>query len=93
MVENTALPNSRWYTGSGLYRHVYLLEGEQTYLGPWSVFVQTPTLDNIHVDAVITNTGGEKEHTIVLKILDQEREEIARTEQQLMCQRGDRMQF
>lgn len=89
VVENTALPNSRWYTGSGLYRHVYLLEGEQTYLGPWSVFVQTPTLDNIHVDAVITNTGGEKEHTIVLKILDQEREEIARTEQRLMCQKGE----
>lgn len=89
VVENTALPNSRWYTGSGLYRHVCLLEGEQVYLAPWSVFVRTPNLESIHVDAVLTNIGEEKEHTIVLKIQNQEGKEVAREAQQVVCQRGE----
>lgn len=89
VVENITLPNSRWYTGSGLYRHVRLLEGEQVYLAPWSVFVRTSDLENIHVDAVITNIGEEKEHTIVLKVRNQERDEVIRAAQQIVCQKGE----
>lgn len=38
-VNNTALPNSRWYTGSGLYRHVWLMVGESLHIPPWGVYV------------------------------------------------------
>ncbi len=88
VVENTALPNSRWYTGSGLYRHVRLMEGEQVYLAPWSVFVQTPDLETIHVDAVLTNTGEEKEHTVLLKVQNAEGEEVAEIVRQAICRKG-----
>ena len=32
LVRNGAMPNGRWYTGSGIYRDVYLLTSENTYI-------------------------------------------------------------
>ncbi|MCD7884684.1 MAG: DUF4982 domain-containing protein [Lachnospiraceae bacterium] len=58
VVENNAHPNSRWYSGSGLYRHVRLLEGEQIYLAPWSVSVQTPDLQTIQAEVTLTVAGS-----------------------------------
>lgn len=77
VVENTALPNSRWYSGSGLYRHVYLLEGETVYLRPWSVWVRTPDLETVLVEAVFTNQGEEKAYETVLRIKDENGAEAA----------------
>ena len=37
-VNNKALPNSRWYSGSGIYRDVYLLESESCYLDPYGIY-------------------------------------------------------
>lgn len=41
-IRNDALPNSRWYSGSGLYRHVWLLTGRGLFFLPWGIFVTTP---------------------------------------------------
>lgn len=41
-VNNSALPNTRWYSGSGIYRHVWLLVGEKVHIPPWGVYVTTP---------------------------------------------------
>jgi beta-galactosidase len=42
MVNNSAQPNSRWYTGTGIYRHVWLRTGSGVHIPPWGVFVTTP---------------------------------------------------
>jgi beta-galactosidase len=42
VVNNSAQPNSRWYTGTGMYRHVWLVTGGATHIEPWGVFVRTP---------------------------------------------------
>ena len=34
--------NSRWYSGSGIYRHVSLTVSETVCMGPWGVWVTTP---------------------------------------------------
>lgn len=34
--------NSRWYSGSGIYRHVRLLVNELIYVPTWGVFITTP---------------------------------------------------
>ncbi len=41
-IQNNALPNSRWYSGSGLYRHVWLLTADGPHIAPWGVFATTP---------------------------------------------------
>lgn len=38
-VDNSAQPNSRWYSGSGIYRHVRLVVTDPTHVAHWGVFV------------------------------------------------------
>lgn len=44
--DTSAQPASRWYTGAGIYRHVRLIETEQTHFTGNGVFVSTPQIDN-----------------------------------------------
>ncbi len=44
-VNNDAQPNSRWYSGTGIYRHVWLRVGEGVHIAPWGVCVTTPKVD------------------------------------------------
>lgn len=41
-VDNSAQPNSRWYSGSGIYRPVRVVVTEPTHVAHWGVFVTTP---------------------------------------------------
>jgi len=41
-VNNSAQPNSRWYSGSGIYRHVRVVVTDPTHVAHWGVFVTTP---------------------------------------------------
>jgi len=41
-VDNTCQPNSRWYSGSGIYRHVWLMVAEPVHVAHWGVYVTTP---------------------------------------------------
>jgi len=41
-VDHTKFADSRWYTGSGIYRHVRLHISDRLHLGHWGVFVTTP---------------------------------------------------
>jgi len=41
-VDDSAQPNSRWYSGAGIYRHVRVVVTEPTHVAHWGVFVTTP---------------------------------------------------
>ncbi|MBO3769188.1 MAG: DUF4982 domain-containing protein [Candidatus Brockarchaeota archaeon] len=45
-VNNSAHPNTRWYSGSGIYRHVWLFVGEKICIPPWGVYVTTPKVSS-----------------------------------------------
>ena len=45
VVNNSAQPNSRWYSGTGIYRHVWLRTGGALRIPPWGVFITTPVVD------------------------------------------------
>jgi beta-galactosidase len=36
-VDNSAQPNSRWYSGSGIYRHVRVVVTDSTHVAHWGV--------------------------------------------------------
>ena len=40
-VNTSMQPNSRWYTGSGLYRSVFLLHGPKVHIAPDGIFAHT----------------------------------------------------
>ncbi|RYF78103.1 MAG: glycoside hydrolase family 2 protein, partial [Cytophagaceae bacterium] len=38
--------NTRWYTGSGIYRHVWLTIAEPVHLAPWGIVITTPQVSS-----------------------------------------------
>ena len=44
-VDNSRQPNSRWYSGSGIYRHVWLTLANAVHVGPWGTYITTPQVD------------------------------------------------
>ncbi len=45
-VDNSAQPNSRWYSGSGIYRHVRVVVTDPAHVAHWGVFLTTPEVSN-----------------------------------------------
>lgn len=58
-VDNSAQPASRWYTGSGIYRKVWLLTTGLVAFDQWGVFVSTPQVSpasaTVRVKATLLN--------------------------------------
>jgi len=59
-VDNSAQPNSRWYSGSGIYRHVRVVVTDSTHVAHWGVFVTTPkVLDRSATVSIQTKVENE----------------------------------
>lgn len=74
-VDNSHHGNSRWYTGSGIYRHVRLVSTSKTHFDKWGVFHYTTSIENgnakVLVRSDISNEGtGSKDVTVRQVILD-----------------------
>ena len=58
-VDNSEQPNCRWYTGSGIYRHVWLETMPALHLAENGVFVTTPEVSSdsalVKVEATVEN--------------------------------------
>ncbi len=58
-VDNDAQPASRWYTGSGIYRNVWLVCTQDIYVDHWGTYVTTPEVSKekavVNVDINISN--------------------------------------
>ncbi|WP_428327342.1 beta-galactosidase GalB [Mucilaginibacter sp.] len=56
-VDNSVQPNSRWYSGSGIYRNVWLVTTNKTAVNHWGTYVTTPKVDNqqatIHIETSV----------------------------------------
>lgn len=54
-VDNSMQKNCRWYSGSGLYRNVRLVETDRTHIADWGVHITTPDLNTAVVRTTIAN--------------------------------------
>ncbi|WP_158992039.1 beta-galactosidase GalB [Mucilaginibacter sp. L196] len=45
-VDNSVQPNSRWYSGSGIYRNVWLVTTNKTAISHWGTYVTTPQVSD-----------------------------------------------
>ena len=80
-VDNSAQPNSRWYSGSGIYRHVRLVVTDPTHVAHWGVFVTTPEatgmLAKVSVRTRVANeSSGAVRLTVETALLDKMGNEI-----------------
>jgi beta-galactosidase len=59
VVDNAAQRNSRWYSGSGIYRHVWLMVADPVHVAHWGVYVTTPEVTAekavVHAETTVEN--------------------------------------
>ncbi|WP_372772533.1 beta-galactosidase GalB [Mangrovibacterium sp.] len=87
-VDNSAQPASRWYTGSGIYRHVWLVEKNPVHVAHWGTFVTTPEvsaeLAKVKLDIQLENRK-ETNSSVVVKstITDADGQAVAEAQNKL----------
>ena len=74
-AERENVADSRWYTGSGIYRHVWLKVTNPVHVGQWGIFVTTPRVTKERADIMVSSTvvSEAKESTsvrVVSEIVD-----------------------
>lgn len=67
LVDNSECPNSRWYSGSGIYREVHLYVGNKSCILPEGIRV---TVENKDTVTVTTKVQGEGE--VQVQLLDKD---------------------
>ena len=53
-VDNSKQPNSRWYSGSGIYRNVWLTILTPAHIEHWGTFATTPVVNEREAEVCIT---------------------------------------
>ena len=81
-VNTSDQPNSRWYTGSGIYRHVWLIVRNKLHINQWGVFARTTTVaDNealVDVSIELSNHDEvDQIFTVVTKLFNPNGREVA----------------
>ncbi|MHB1922219.1 MAG: beta-galactosidase GalB [Chitinophagaceae bacterium] len=76
-VDNSHQPNSRWYSGSGIYRNVWLVTTPPTFVDHWGTFITTPDVSpasaRVDIQTSLTNQSTEKgPYQLITLIYDQQ---------------------
>ncbi len=84
-VDNSEQPNSRWYSGSGIYRNVWLVTTNKIYIDHWGTFITTPKVTKesakVSIQIKVHNASVQDQKLIVkTMVLNKNGETIAETE-------------
>ncbi len=84
-VNRSEVRDSRWYTGSGIYRHVRLTITDNVHVGQWGTYITTPEVSNknatVDIKTVVENENADaREVRLVTSILDGESKVIKSVE-------------
>lgn len=73
--------NSRWYAGSGIYRHVWLMKTEKVYLDEWDTFVDASRVEGkkatVNIQTILHNANeGKTANELNIRILSPQGKEV-----------------
>ena len=90
--------NSRWYTGSGIYRHVFLKILEPVHVSQWGVTISTTEISIASAKINIkTSVNNQSENPLQVKVitrtLNSRGEESAKTESGQLIEKEDVSEF
>ncbi|MBO5157833.1 MAG: DUF4982 domain-containing protein [Prevotella sp.] len=72
-VDNSDQPNSRWYSGCGIYRHVYLVSTDMVHVSHWGTWINAEVQKSgkavFKLDVEIDNETGEPQKAVVMNTL------------------------
>jgi beta-galactosidase len=97
-VDNSRQPNSRWYTGSGIYRHVWVTFVDPLHVGHWGTVMTTPRADSAGAEVVIgtrVENGNAAPRRGMLRsvVVDDAGREMARTETPFSLGAGEQLEL
>lgn len=92
-VDHSQSADSRWYTGSGIYRDVYLVFANEVHIEQWGVYYTTPLVTSnratMQVQTSVVNKSLKTENVTVLQELkDNTGNTIARTSERTRIDAG-----
>ncbi|MFI5187681.1 MAG: beta-galactosidase GalB [Chitinophagales bacterium] len=68
-VDNSKQPNSRWYSGSGIYRNVWLVSTGDLFVDHWGTYITTPQVNDqsatVDIKIHIHNTNAADKNVVV----------------------------
>jgi beta-galactosidase len=78
-VDNSQQPNSRWYSGSGIYRNVWLVTTGKAYVANWGTYITTPQVSaqKAIVKVATTISGDNGLCDVVTSIVNQQGKTVA----------------
>jgi len=72
-VDNSLQPNSRWYTGSGIYRNVWLVKLTPLHIAHWGTYITTPKVSKesavLNIKTEIDNNYKSSKQGILRSVL------------------------
>ncbi|MEJ5258687.1 MAG: glycoside hydrolase family 2 TIM barrel-domain containing protein [Anaerohalosphaeraceae bacterium] len=92
-VDHSDFADSRWYTGSGIYRHVRLIITDKLRILPWGVFIQSKPLEGekaaVSIETALLNGRTQAARIqIVSSIFDAQNRCISRQQDSQTIQPG-----
>jgi beta-galactosidase len=92
-VDNSKQPNSRWYSGSGIYRDVKLVVLNPVHIDRWGVFISTPVVIEEFAKVKLqiklsTPVKGAKVLTVQNKVYDRDKKLVTRVDQVVVLSAG-----
>jgi len=93
-VDHTKFADSRWYTGSGIYRNVYLITTSPVHIGLWGVGFSTPSVSAKQAQAkvnVSVKNEAAKNSVVTIKctLLNGAGKEVAASSKMVKLKQGD----
>lgn len=55
-VDHSNSPSSRWYSGSGIYRHVWLKTTNPVHVATWGTYITTPKISEREAQVIMVTT-------------------------------------
>jgi beta-galactosidase len=98
MVDNSGQLNSRWYSGSGIYRPVWLLVSDPVHIAHWGVYITTPEVSpdraNVQVKTRVQNeTGDDQGITLISRVLSPQGHVLGEVSAQVLQTAGQEHEF
>lgn len=90
--------NSRWYSGSGIYRHVWLKMMEPIHVAQWGTYITTTVSNQATAKVNIKTTVANEllnsmDVKLITKILDANKQEVAKTESTQIIEANKSVEF